>query len=656
MRQVPTRQVHLDFHTSEFIPEVGKEFCGEEFAKMVKEAHVNSMTVFARCVHGHMYYPSKKFKERIHPTLVNQNLLLEQVRALHKEGMKAPVYIAVQWDRYTAERKPEWLIRKKDGAHEGTSFLEPGFEQSLCVNTEYFDFLAEHTMEVMDLLGDELDGLFFDIVATRPCYCSKCRQEMREKGIDLENDREVRAFAKDVIDRFKKRMSALVWEKKADCTCFYNAGHVGPCTWESNEAYSHYEVESLPSGQWGYLHFPITARYARTMGKDCVGMTGKFHTEWGDFHSLKNKAALEFECFRILSYGFGVSIGDQLEPNGRLNPNTYRLIGSVYEQIEQYEAYARPAVAVTEAALVTSENLLYELEIPESVMGAGQLLEEIGLQFDIISPFYDLEKYKLVILTDDFRADEAFQKKLDAYVRNGGKVLACGKGGLSENGVYPDCFCAKYQGEEIQYPTFLVPQGEMALRLEEGNEYVIYERGESIVPEREGKQILGKRESYFNREGNRFCSHLYTPSAKGALLPAAIRGENSILFSHPLFSQYRSSAPFWCKQLIQNAINQLLDERLVVHNGPSYLSVQILHQEQQRRFCVHILSYVPVRKSATIDIIEERTPVYDLELEFHLPETIREAVWVNGKENLPMSDGKVTVPKVDGYGILELRY
>ena len=58
------------------------------------------------------------------------------------------------------------------------------------------------------------------------------------------------------------------------------------------------------------------------IGQGNLGMTGKFHTSWGDFHSLKNKAALEFECFRMLSYGFAASIGDQLEPCGKLNPAT----------------------------------------------------------------------------------------------------------------------------------------------------------------------------------------------------------------------------------------------------------------------------------------------------------------------------------------------
>ena len=87
-----------------------------------------------------------------------RNLLVEQVRALHAQGIKAPVYITVQWDYYTANRHPEWLIRKPDGAHEGGPFSEPGFYQSLCVNTGYWKFLQEQTLEVMELLGDELDG------------------------------------------------------------------------------------------------------------------------------------------------------------------------------------------------------------------------------------------------------------------------------------------------------------------------------------------------------------------------------------------------------------------------------------------------------------------------------------------------------------------
>ncbi len=204
------------------------------------------------------------------------------------------MYITVQWDYHSATTHPEWLIREASGAHEGDAFTKPGFYQSLCVNTGYFDFLKEQTIEVIELLGDELDGLFFDIVGIRPCLCAACRKEMAERGIDMTDDNQVREFAKLSIDRFKHRMTEIIRERNKTCSIFYNAGHVGPCTRDSADDYTHFELESLPSGGWGYLHFPVTARYARKLGKDCMGMTGKFHTSWGDFHSLKNVAALKF--------------------------------------------------------------------------------------------------------------------------------------------------------------------------------------------------------------------------------------------------------------------------------------------------------------------------------------------------------------------------
>ena len=58
---------------------------------------------------------------------------------------------------------------------------------------------------------------------------------------------------------------------------------------------------------------PVAMRYARTLGVDCLSMTGKFHTEWGDFASFKNRAALEYEIFHMLALNAKCSVGDQLE-------------------------------------------------------------------------------------------------------------------------------------------------------------------------------------------------------------------------------------------------------------------------------------------------------------------------------------------------------
>ena len=121
-----------------------------------------------------------------------------------------------------------------------------------------------------------------------------------------------------------------------------------------------------------------------------------------DFHSLKNQAALEFECFRMLSYGYAVSIGDQLEPYGVLNPAAYQLIGKVFHQIKEREAWARPSKALVEAALVN--------EMAQNILEAIDALEYKPIRYDQVRTAIDKaealnqEEYK------DFSRGEAAVK------------------------------------------------------------------------------------------------------------------------------------------------------------------------------------------------------------------------------------------------------
>src|SRR5207248_8363824 len=77
------RQIHLDFHTGPWIPDVGADFDAREFARTMKRANVDSVTVFAKCHHGHLYYNTNR-PER-HPGLrKGLDLLAGQVEALHR--------------------------------------------------------------------------------------------------------------------------------------------------------------------------------------------------------------------------------------------------------------------------------------------------------------------------------------------------------------------------------------------------------------------------------------------------------------------------------------------------------------------------------------------------------------------------------------------
>ena len=111
--------MHLDFHTSGLIGGVGVHFNPDEFADTLALAHVDSITCFARCHHGYNYYDTRLFPERRHPQM-DGALLPRQIDACHKRGIRVPIYATIQWDHFTAQAHPEWLVLDDEGKPIGT--------------------------------------------------------------------------------------------------------------------------------------------------------------------------------------------------------------------------------------------------------------------------------------------------------------------------------------------------------------------------------------------------------------------------------------------------------------------------------------------------------------------------------------------------------
>src|SRR5579864_6379971 len=101
------RQVHLDFHTSPLIPDVGADFDAGEFVQVLKGASVNSINVFAKCHHGMSYYPTKVGV--MHPSL-KFDLLGRMIEACHEADILAPVYYTMMWDQYAATQHADWRL------------------------------------------------------------------------------------------------------------------------------------------------------------------------------------------------------------------------------------------------------------------------------------------------------------------------------------------------------------------------------------------------------------------------------------------------------------------------------------------------------------------------------------------------------------------
>jgi hypothetical protein len=666
------RQIHLDFHTSEQIPQVGSTFDAEEFADTLARAHINSITCFARCHHGMLYYDSKLFPERIHPHLKNKNLLKEQIEACHARGIRVPIYITVQWDYYTSERHPEWLNLEADGRIAGTEPYKAGFYKRLMVNSPYLDFLKAQTKEVLEMFP--CDGFFFDIVKPLDDSSRWTKEQMIAEGLDPSQEATRLKFGLHVINEFKRDMSAFVKNINPESAIFFNGGHIGPRHRSVKDTYDHFEVESLPSGHWGYLHFPMSMRYARTLGADCLAHTGKFHTAWGDFHSYKNKAALEFECYRMLALNAKCMIGDQLHPNGTLDKTAYELIGKVYEQVEKKEAWCQGAKPLCDIAVLTPETFAPPIDHAtfSEVEGITLMLEEAAQQFDVIDDKANFSDYKVLILPDRVPVDSILGKRLEAYLKGGGSVIASFASGMNREqtevtlpllGVtLTDDDAPEMRGrifEQGDYCEYVVPGKELMSGLV-NTEYVMYTKGMPVKANKGSKVLAAGIESYFDRTFEHFCSHRQTPSSGKKGTPAVVQNGNVIYFAHPIFTQYRQNTPLWCKQLFLNALARLLPKPLVKHDSFSTLRATLNEQKKDKRYVLHALHYIPERRGKDFDTIEDVIPVYDISFTLTLPRKIRTVKTAPEGTALTFEqhgeEVKLSLPKLHGHQMLELTY
>jgi len=661
--QFSFRQVHLDFHTAPQAPDVGTDFDPDEFVETLREARVGSITCFSRCHHG-MIYHETKFPAR-HPNL-KRNLLAEQIEACHKAGIRVPVYITVGWDMYQWQADPSIAQISSDGKTiRGAGTLEPGWV-FLCFNSRYIDYVVEQTMEVLDLF--EVDGLFFDIIH-HDCCCPRCVDLMRRKGLDPHRPDDRYRFNAETLDRFKQRMTTTVRGKNRDCTIFYNAGHIDYRIRSSQQYYTHFELESLPGGGWGYDHFPITGRYARRLKRHWLMMTGRFHTTWGDFGSYKVGPALEYECLRAIAMGGACSVGDQLHPRGRLEPVTFDLIGRAYRRIERIEPFVADAEPVVEAAIVwagsgaesneDSENPVAE-RLTSADRGAFRMCLEEHLFFDFVDPETDLNRYRLLILPDTVAIDEAFAEKLKHFLSSAGTIICSWESGLRPDGSQ----FALPLGLDIEGPAPVVPEyiraeGKFLTDLPDVP-IVMYETGLAVRPNDDLDILAQTYRPYFNREAGRFCSHRHWPAQGPAGRPAVVRCGQIIYFAHPIFRAYANYAVKHYRQMVANAIDLLLPQRILRSNLPSTAQVELLASDE--RTVMAILHYVPEHRSPTIPTIEEPLPLIDIELQLRTPRPVTDvsAILPEGEQDIrwSASNGSVSVsiPKMVGKLFIELKH
>ena len=625
------RQVHLDFHTSEHIEDIGKKFDKKQFQTALKKGHINSITLFSKCHHGWAYHPSKA--NEIHPHL-DFDLLGAQIQAAHEIGVKTPIYLSAGLDEKMAHRHPEWLVRNLDESTTwAKDFTEPGYHK-MCMSSPYLDYLVKQIEEVCK--NYDADGIFLDIAGVQPCYCQNCIAEREELGLNPYDENDVLKHAEMVYKRYAEKTRAAVDKYKPNLSLFHNGGHIRQGRRDLVNYNTHLELESLPTGGWGYDHFPFSARYCQGLGVDYLGMTGKFHGSWGEFGGFKHPNALRFEVALAAANGAKCSVGDQLSPSGEMDMVTYDLIGSAYSELEGKEEWLDNVESVADIAIISPEAYVGDLstgqmtKVDDSGSGVCRIMLEGKYLFDVIDFESDLSKYKVIILPDVIRADIDFAKRLREFCDCGGKVLATGKSVLHENS---NEFCLNLGAEWIKEnpykPDYFRPLEKIKDMGDTG--YIMYGNGEKI---RCIGNELGIRENpYFNRTRAHFCSHQHTPNSCEYGGAGMTEGKDGIYIAWNIFADYAQSGELHLKQMAIFALDRLLDSAKTLKTNLPAQGIVTLMKQSDRLIC-HLLYASPIKRGNGIEVIEDIVPIYNVELAIKTDKKINKVYLAPQKEDI----------------------
>ena len=631
-----TRQVHLDFHTSEQIPGIGERFDKKQWQEALQTGRVNHINIFGKGHHSMAYYPTKV--GTMHPHL-KFDLLGAQIEACHEIGVKCPIYFTIGWSSNDAEAHPEWCMRDVDG-----SFLTINYDTKASPETRrpnyswkcmcpapsgpYHQHIKKQVSEICD--GYEVDGFWFDIYHIHAnCYCQFCRERLQNEGVDL-NDNE--AVKKSTIAAFKahmKELRELVAEYHPEATVYFNA----TTRLEDKQIFkqrlynmnTHQDLEDLPTTWGGYDKLPLDAKFHLGQGVPITGMSGKFHKAWGEFGGFKHPDAIKYEAAAMIAFGGTCNFGDQLHPSGDMDIETYRNIGEAYKYVETIEDYGPGGKPVSKLGMWLTLN-------ESADHGLVRILLELHYDF-VVANLENLNELELLIIPSRACLKDDDASAINNWIKKGGKLIVFNEGALNSE---KDKMILDVGAEFVETSPYDFDFTVIEDPLSENvvsTPFLNYEAGIRIKPT--SADILAWiREPYFNRTYKHYSSHRETPyKLSNSEYPAIVQNGNVIYFAHHLDKLYYEHAVRLHREVVKNAIDRLYEKPMLkVNNLPSAGRVSFLDQENQNRYVAHLL-YTPGLQRGEVMVIEDFLPVPGVEIEVNAPKKIKKVYQVpSGKK------------------------
>lgn len=658
----PWRKIHLDFHNSVHMPMIGAHFNADAWGDRLLAGNVNAVVVFAKDMHGLFYYPSQYGP--VHPGL-SFDLLGEQVKACRARKIAVYAYYCVTWDNHLAEAHKEWLVVKRDGStylpKQGET---PGWTALCLAHQDYLKLMDDHVREFVSNYA--LDGAWFDMAEpiSDACFCPECRRQLAAAGKDPNDAAAQRDHKNGLFLDWHRHMRELVRAVRPGCQVDFN--DIGlACVSQRAALLDNIDIEALPTGGWGYFYAPAQIRYQRTFGLPVYGMTGRFVTSWADFGGLKLPEQLDTELASMVANAARCDVGDQMPPNGRLDPAVYYVIGKSFGRIQALEPYLEGASPVTEAAMLIPAVPFDRLR-DDYLYGVTKLMLETRVQFDVVEPGQAWERYGLVVLPDAYCPDAATVERLHVYLAKGGAVIVIHDAGrTADSGAgWLDRYGLTYAGTSPFKPAYLVPQAKITGDIPT-YEYALYEGAAQWTAAAPAVSLAALGEPLFQRSAEHFTSHKQTPFDHLTAFSAVARSGRLGLLAFPAGASYYRTGYWIYRSVFDALVREILPNRLIDTDAPLSTEITVTHQladkdtRRPERYLIHLVNWSANRKAPPHpEVFESPALLVGVRVRLNLPLKVAAARAVVAAVRLrprTVNGGvEVVVPSVRIHEVVEL--
>jgi hypothetical protein len=389
------RKIHLDFHTRPEVTGIGAGFDPESFADTLARAHVNALATPGKCQYGETYFDTALGHP--HPGLVRPDLFPATVAACTARGIRVQAYFTLGLDDVAAAAHPEWRQRYKDGSYAAWG------AKHICFASPYADeVVIPEALEMLERCPG-LVGFWFDIcLYCNGAFYSESFERLARKRLKkrAKDDHQRWLLGRQIIRECCQRIDRAIRRRLPDAENYFNS-LASPGEQENIQLQPIQEVEN-PIFFGGPELMTSYARWLRWHGRPVIGLVSRFQGPWMDPGTLRTPDQLRFDVGRAVALGCHVSMGDHRHPDGTLDAEVYRRIEPIYRDVEACEPWLDEAVPCREAVLVTevergAPHIVPTL--PAATLHAARMLEEIGVQFDIVTADEEIPDARLVITT-----------------------------------------------------------------------------------------------------------------------------------------------------------------------------------------------------------------------------------------------------------------